>query len=88
MKPTERINRINENLDKHFKSNKGAWWVSNALTDKGQVELHHGIGGDKINPKWGAAYILRTEPSVNVVHCTGNCTAYTRTTLSWAGFKF
>lgn len=87
MKPTERINRINANLNKHFKSNNDAWWVSNSLTDKRQVELHRGYGDDKINPKWVAAYILRTEPTIDIVHFVGGCTAYTRTTLSWAGIK-
>lgn len=88
MKPTERINRINENLDKHFKSNNGAWWVSDATYHENQVVLYHGKGGERIDPKWVAAYILRTEPSVNIVHWKAGGTAYTRTTLSWAGFKF
>ena len=86
MKPTLRIERINANLDKHFKSNNGAWWVSNGIYVPGVIELHRGIGGNRIDPRDVAAFIFRTEPSVTSIHTS--CTLYTRTTLSWAGYKF
>jgi hypothetical protein len=88
MKPTERINRINESLDQHFKSNKNAWWVSNSIGDKSMILLHRGYGGYRIRPIWVALHILRTEPSVKTVLYEGMCVAYTRTTLGWAGYKF
>lgn len=86
MKHTERINRINANLNKHFKSNNGAWWVNNEpYTNPRFISLHRGYGGDKIKPIWVAAYILRTEKSVDYVMTSCNC--YTRETMRWAGVK-
>lgn len=33
MKATERIERINSDLNKHFKRNKSNWWVSHSSHD-------------------------------------------------------
>ena len=89
MRHTERIERINANLNKHFKSNKDGWWVNNeGCTGPQMVCLHHGIGGERLTAPQIAAYILKTEPSVHIVHFAMGCSAYTRTTLGWAGYKF
>ena len=85
MKQTERTERINADLDQHFKSNKGAWWVSNAIYAPGTVRLHQGIGGDKIDPRWIALRILRREPSVHIV--ASGTWLFTRETLRGAGHK-
>ena len=86
MKHTERIERINANLDKHFKSNNGAWWVNNEpYCSSKTIALHRGYGGDRINPAWVALYIFRTEPSVGLI--LTSCSGYTRETLRLAGCK-
>lgn len=89
MKDTERINRINKDLNEHFKSNHHAWWVSNGFKEPGVIYLHRGIGGDKIDPRWIALRILRREPSVRAIHnvCGWDSWVYTRETLRWAGYK-
>ena len=88
MKHTERIERINAGLNRHFKSNRDAWWVNNeGCTRSDIVTLHRGHGGDRIDPRWVALYILRTEPSVKTVHYAMACTIYTRESLRWAGYK-
>jgi len=85
MKETERTKRINEDLDKHFKSNKGAWWVSNSPFAKNIVKLHHGIGGERIDARWVALRILRREPSVTIVESMN--WIFTRETLRGGGHK-
>lgn len=86
MKHTERIERINANLNKHFKSNNNAWWVNTEPGySRGTICLHRGYGGDKIMPQWVALYIFRTEPSVRMI--ITSCAGYTRETLRWAGHK-
>jgi hypothetical protein len=85
MKETERIKRINADLDKHFKSNKGAWWVSNGVYEPNIVHLHHGIGGERIDARRIALRILQQEPSVTIVE--SGTWAFTRETLRGAGFK-
>ena len=87
MKHTERVKRINADLNKHFKSNNDAWWVNNEFGSPEVISLHHGIGGERINPVWVALRILRREPSVRMVHFGGGCSVYTRETLRWAGYK-
>ena len=88
MKHTERINRINADIDKHFKSNNGAWWVNNEFCENpGHIILHQGIGGNKIRPVWVALRILRQEPSVQYVHYSYGGMVYTRSTLRRAGYK-
>ena len=86
MERTERINRINDAINAHFKSNHDAWWVNNDnWRDPHSITLHHGIGGDNINPVWVALFIMRTEPSVNFIYTSQSC--YTRSTLRRAGYK-
>ena len=85
MKETERIKRINEDLNKHFKSNHDAWWVSNSLFVPHLVKLHHGIGGERIDARWIALRILRREPSVSIVEC--GTWIFTRETLRGGGHK-
>ena len=95
MKHTDRIKRINAGLDKHFKSNKGAWWVNNEpfrygdQKETGDITLHRGIGGDRIKPIWIALYIFRTEPSVHYIknNAGWDTWVYTRETLRRAGYK-
>lgn len=88
MKHTERINRINDDLNNHFKSNHDAWWVNNDGPCANCITLHHGIGGERINPAWVALRILRREPSVDKIFLNGYITTvYTRETLRWAGYK-
>ena len=88
MKHTERINRINDDLNEHFKSNKDVWWVNNDGPSANCITLHHGIGGERINPVWVALRILRREPSVDKIFLNGYITTvYTRETLRWAGYK-
>lgn len=89
MKETKRIERINADLNKHFKSNHDAWWVSNAFNSPKMLYLHHGVGANKINPKWIALRILRREPSVSIIHnvCGWDSWVYTRETLRRGGFK-
>lgn len=79
MKETERIKRINEKLNKHFTSNHDAWWVSNGcFKDNGIIELHRGIGGNRIKGVAVAKYIFSIEKSVRIVHYGGGCIMYTR----------
>ena len=90
MKHTDRIERINAGLDKHFKRNNGAWWVNNEpYGDARTITLHRGIGGGRINPAWVALYIFRTEISVRrIMNNAGFDTwVYTRETLQRAGYK-
>lgn len=88
MKETDRTRRINADLDEHFKSNKGAWWVNNEFASSPSIiTLHRGIGGDKIKAVWVALRILRKEPSVSIVHYSGGCAVYTRASLRGGGYK-
>ena len=88
MKHTERINRINAAINAHFPSNNDAWWVNNeGCSSPAFVTLHRGRGGDKIDPKWVAAFILKTEKSVQYVHYASMCICYTRNTLRRGGMK-
>lgn len=86
MKHTERINRINNALNEHFKTNNDAFWVNNEpYGDSKMITLHRGYGGDRIKQVWVALFILRTEKSVSIV-CAMQC-VYTRDTLRRAGYK-
>lgn len=88
MKDTERTARINADLNKHFPSNHGAWWVNNEGPAPDCITLHHGIGGERIDQRWVALRILRREKSVNYIYSNAFITTvYTRQTLRWAGFK-
>ena len=86
MKHTERIERINANLNKHFKSNNDAYWVNNEpYASPAIITLHRGRGGDRINALWVVLYIFRTEPTVKQVWTP--FWIYTRESLRWAGYK-
>lgn len=86
MKHTERIERINANLNQHFKSNHSAYWVNNEpYTNPDIITLHRGIGGDRINAMWVVLYIFRTEPTVRQIRSL--FWIYTRETLRRAGYK-
>ena len=85
MKHTERINRINDNLNKHFKSNNDAWWVNNDTAANNAVKLHQGRGGDDIQPEQVAMFILKTEKSVDRIDWAWN--VFTRNSLRSAGYK-
>lgn len=79
MKETARIKRINETINKHFTSNHDAWWVSNSsYADNGIIELHHGVGGNRIKSVAVAKYILSKEKSVRIVLYRSGCVMYTR----------
>ena len=79
MKETDRIKRINEAINKHFKSNHDAWWVSNSsYTDNGIIELHHGVGGNRLKSVAVAKFVLSKEKSVRMIHYSGGCILYTR----------
>lgn len=84
------VARINENLDKHFKSNKGNWWASQGFydnDDKVTIRIRDMWGRTKVSPKFVALYILRTEPTIKfVTYDAGWDTwVYTRETLRWGG---
>ena len=85
MKHTDRINRINADLNKHFPSNHDAFWVNNEGGSHDFITLHHGRGGERINTLWVVIRIFRKEPSVRFVLTTYN--AYSRETLRMAGYK-
>lgn len=90
MKHTDRIERINADLNSHFKSNRDAWWVNNEpYGSPSHITLHRGIGGDRINPAWIALRIFRREPSVSVItnNAGWDTWVYTRETLRRAGYK-
>ena len=79
MKHTARIIRINAELNKHFPTNKDAWWVNNETgADTGIVSLHQGYGGEDITPEVVAEHILSTEPSVRGVYYLSACHIYRR----------
>jgi len=85
MKDTKRIERINADLNEHFKSNHDAWWVSNAINAPNTAILHHGIGGERIDKRWVALRILRREPSVSIVD--SGTWIFTRESLRGGGYK-
>ncbi len=85
MKHTDRINRINADLNEHFPSNRDAFWVNNEGGILGFITLHRGRGGDRINVLWVVARIFRKEPSVRFVLTPSN--AYSRESLRRAGYK-
>lgn len=81
MKATERIERINSNLNTHFKRNKSNWWVSHSPHDKGTIMLHL-YQWTPIQPSWVAKYIFKTEKGINVI--IGSKSIYTRRTMGLA----
>lgn len=88
MKHTERIKRINNALNEHFKTNNDAYWVNNEPYGyPKEITLHRGYGGDRINPIWVALFILRTEKSVSLIDYPYESTNYTRSKLHELGYK-
>ena len=80
MKDTERVKRINEAIDAHYKSNKGCWWVSNGSSNE-MIELHKGDINNRVKAVQIAIFIFSKEKSVNVVHYAGGCMIYTRASV-------
>jgi hypothetical protein len=84
------IERINENLDKHFKSNNGNWRVDFVIAYnpcKGVVSLKLSDiwGRTRIAAKNVALFILRSEPEVRIV--VYDTWVFTRASLRGAGHK-
>lgn len=77
MKETERIKRINADLNAHYTSNKDCWWVSNSSMRE-MIELHKGDINNRLKAVQIAKYIFSKEKSVNIIHYGGGCMLYTR----------
>jgi len=77
MKTTERIKRINADLNAHYTSNKNCWWVSNCGMRE-MIELHKGDINNRLKAVQIAKYIFSKEKSVNIIHYSGGCMIYTR----------
>lgn len=75
MRETERIKRINNLLDSHFKSNKGCWWVSN---NGNIIELHKGAINNRLKAVQIAKFIFSKEKTARIIHYSGGCILYTR----------
>lgn len=80
MKETERIKRINESLNKHYKSNNDCWWVSNSNL-KEMIELHKGGINHYINHIYLCKFIFDHEKTVKIIHYAGACQIYTRESI-------
>ena len=82
----ERAEKINIALDKHFKSNKGNWFVKEYSESDNYVLLcFHAISETKLNVIWVALHILRKFKDVEYVHYYG--WVFTRNSLRRAGFN-
>ncbi len=80
MKETERIKRINDAINKHYKSNNDCWWVSNSgISD--MIELHKGGINHHINHIYLCRFIFEREKSVKIIHFSGACMIYTRESI-------
>ena len=85
------IERINAELDRHFKSNGGNWFAKPAYDsyynkdDKVRIDLRNIWGETKVAPWMVALHILRTEPGVRMV--LWGTWIFTRETLRDAGHK-
>ena len=77
MKETERIKRINADLNAHYASNKDCWWVSN-FGMREMIELHKGDINNRLKAVQIAKFIFSKEKSVNIIHYGGACMVYTR----------
>jgi hypothetical protein len=77
MKTAEIIKRINADLNAHYTSNKGCWWVSNCGMRE-TIELHKGDINNRLKAVQIAKYIFSKEKSVNIIHYRGGCMIYTR----------
>lgn len=77
MKETDRVIRINNALNKHYKSNKNCWWVSNSNIRE-MIELHKGCIENRLKAVQIAKFIFSKEKSVNIIHYVGGCIIYTR----------
>jgi hypothetical protein len=81
MKETERIKRINADLNAHYTSNKDCWWVSNSGYSTEMIELHKGDINNRLKGVQIAKFIFSKEKSVNIIHYGGACMVYTRTSV-------
>ena len=78
MKETDRIIRINESLNKHYKTNKNCWWVSNICGYPNMLLLHKGNINNRLKGVQIAKFIFSKEKSVSIIHYSGGCMVYTR----------
>ena len=78
MKETDRVIRINDALNKHYKSNKSCWWVSNVYVNPKIIILHKGDINNRLKAVQIAKFIFSREKSVSIIHYSGGCMVYTR----------
>lgn len=82
MKQTAREALINDGLDKHFRTNHGAWYVTDDHCDNSVITLHHKMMEARhIDPLRVAAYIIRKAPEIKTVAFMGGAWNITRKTL-------
>lgn len=81
MKETDRVIRINDALNKHYKSNKNCWWVSNVCGSPKIIILHKGDINNRLKGAQIAKFIFSKEKSVSIIHYSGACMVYTRETV-------
>lgn len=82
------IERINAELDRHFKSNKGNWFAKPEYPSDDstiRIDLQNIWGETKVAPWMIALHILRTEPEIRTV--LWGTWVFTRDTLRGAGHK-
>ena len=78
MKETDRIIRINNALNTHYKSNKNCWWVSNVCGNPKIIILHKGDINNRLKGAQIAKFIFSREKSVSIIHYSGGYMVYTR----------
>lgn len=78
MKDSERINRINDAINKHYKSNNDCYLVSNSVFGDDMIELHKNGINYHINILYLCRFIFEMEKSVKIIHYAAACMIYTR----------
>ena len=82
-----RTEKMNAELDRHFKSNKGNYFVYGNYS-KGDNYIKvctHSFSETKVKPTWVALHLLRTFKDVDYVHYYG--WIFSKASLRRAGFK-
>ncbi len=81
-----RTEKMNAELDRHFKSNKGNWFVTEDAESNNYVTLwFHAIWKTKLSVVWVALHILRKFKDVEFVKYGG--WVFSKASLRRAGFK-
>ena len=83
MEHTARESRINAGLDKHFKTNKGAWFITQPdYYAEDVVVLNHDLSvREKLDPLKVAAHIFRADKSIRLIRWKSGGMNITRDTI-------